>query len=75
VTGHCSNLAYEECKRLDFPGVDVRLVTPAPKGIATDLPAEETRIFSPDAACCYVCSNETIEGVQFKEFPDAPLRW
>jgi phosphoserine aminotransferase len=72
VTGHWSNLAYEECKRLDFPGVDVRLVATPPKGMATDIASKEGWTFSDDAAYCYVCSNETIEGVQFKEFPDAP---
>jgi phosphoserine aminotransferase len=72
VTGHWSNLAYEECKRLNFPGVEARLVTTPPKGMATDIPSKDKCTFSDDAAYCYLCSNETIEGVQFKEFPDAP---
>jgi phosphoserine aminotransferase len=72
VTGHWSNLAYEECKRLDFPGVEVRLVAPPLKGMATDIPAKERWQLSENAAYCYICSNETIEGVQFKEFPETP---
>jgi phosphoserine aminotransferase len=31
VTGHWSTLAYEECQRLNFPGVKVNLVSPMPK--------------------------------------------
>jgi phosphoserine aminotransferase len=75
VTGHWSNLAYEECVRLNFPGVDVNLVGPVPKDFATDIPPRQMWNVSPDAAYFYVCSNETIEGVQFKEFPNvaAPL--
>jgi phosphoserine aminotransferase len=72
VSGYWSNLAYEECKRLDFPGVEVRLVAPLPKGMATDIVSKDMWQFSDDAAYCYICSNETIEGVQFKEFPAAP---
>lgn len=75
VTGHWSNLAYEECQRLNFPGVDVHLVVPPPKGLATNIPTHELWQFSDNAAYCYICSNETIEGVQFHHFPNvkAPL--
>jgi phosphoserine aminotransferase len=72
VTGHWSNLAYEECERLGFPGVDVHLVVPPPKGLATDIPSRDLWELSEDAAYCYICSNETIEGVQFRQFPDVP---
>jgi phosphoserine aminotransferase len=64
-------LAYEECKRLDFPGVDVGLVATPAKRMATDIAPSEQWTFSDDAAYCYIFSNETIEGFQFKEFPDA----
>jgi phosphoserine aminotransferase len=70
VTGHWSNLAYEECKRLDFPGVEVRLVVPQPNGMSTGIPSKGEWTLSDNAAYCYICSNETIEGVQFKEFPE-----
>jgi phosphoserine aminotransferase len=40
--------------------------------MSTDIAPKEEWIFSDDAAYCYVCSNEKTEGVQFKEFPDAP---
>jgi phosphoserine aminotransferase len=57
---------------LNFPGVEIRLVAPPPEGIATDIASKDKWRFSSDAAYCYICSNETIEGVQFKEFPAAP---
>jgi phosphoserine aminotransferase len=72
VTGHWSQLACDECERLNFPGVTVNLVIPKLKGLATDIPARDTWNVSEDAAYCYMCSNETIEGVQFKDLPNVP---
>jgi phosphoserine aminotransferase len=72
VTGIWSNRAYEECKRLNFPGVRINLVTPLPEIPTTRVPQRETWTVSPEAAYCYICSNETAEGVQFKEFPTVP---
>jgi phosphoserine aminotransferase len=63
VTEHWSNLAYEECKHLNFPGVESRLVALPPEGIATDVASKDKWRFSNDAAYCYICPNETIEGV------------
>jgi phosphoserine aminotransferase len=40
VTGHWFNLVYEECKRLDFPGVEVRFVVPQPNGMSTGIPSK-----------------------------------
>jgi phosphoserine aminotransferase len=42
VTGHWSNLAYTECVRLNFLDVEVNLVTPAPKVLATHIPPRQT---------------------------------
>lgn len=39
-------------------------------------PAANEYTLNPDAAYCYICANETIEGIQWKEFPktnDVPL--
>jgi phosphoserine aminotransferase len=72
VTGHWSNLAYEECKRLSFSGVNVHIVAPIPKKASTSIQPKQTWTVSDDAAYFYMCSNETIEGVQFREFPNVP---
>jgi phosphoserine aminotransferase len=40
--------------------------------MATDIAAKERWQLSENAASCYICSHETIEGVQFKEFPENP---
>jgi phosphoserine aminotransferase len=72
VTGSWSKLAVEEAKRegrvhVAYDG----------KGTNYDrLPAAEEIRLSPDAAYAYLCSNETIQGVQFAAEPDvggAPL--
>ncbi|MDR0704488.1 MAG: 3-phosphoserine/phosphohydroxythreonine transaminase [Planctomycetaceae bacterium] len=34
-------------------------------------PATHELKFEPDTAYAYICSNETIEGIQFQEYPDA----
>jgi phosphoserine aminotransferase len=72
VTGHWSTLAYEEFQRLNFSGVELHLVAPLPKSVATDIPPRDTWDVSEDAAYFYFCSNETIEGVQIKEFHKIP---
>jgi phosphoserine aminotransferase len=72
VTGTWSKKAYEECKRLNFPGVDVNLVGPPIPSNPTQIPSEETWALSSDAAYCYICSNETIQGLQFAKLPDVP---
>jgi phosphoserine aminotransferase len=75
VTGTWSKKAYEECKRLNFPGVDVNLVGPPIANNPVDLPAPSEWVLSSDAAYCYLCLNETIQGLQFQKLPDvsAPL--
>ena len=72
VTGTWSKKAYEECKRLNFPNVEVRSVCGMPPANPIEIPERSTWDISPDAAYCYICSNETIQGIQFKELPDVP---
>ena len=73
ITGTWSKKAYEECKRLDFDNIEVHSVAPLPLPTnPTDLPDTTKWQFSEDAAYCYICQNETIQGIQFKTLPDAP---
>lgn len=73
ITGTWSKKAYDECKRLAFPGVEVHSVGPLPlPANPIDLPDKAQWNFSEDAAYCYVCDNETIQGIQMKTLPDAP---
>ena len=73
VTGTWSQKAYEECQRLEFDNVEVHSVAPLPlPSNPTDLPDRSKWSFSEDAAYCYLCQNETIQGIQFKSLPDAP---
>ncbi|OHS93896.1 aminotransferase, class V family protein [Tritrichomonas foetus] len=72
ITGTWSQKAYEECVKLDFPGIEVRKACPLPPVNPVDIPDRSTWDVSPDAAYCYICSNETIQGIQFDKLPDVP---
>jgi phosphoserine aminotransferase len=73
ITGNWSLKAYEECRRLAFPGVEARSITPLPlPANPISIPAPSTWNFSPDAAYCHICVNETIQGIQFRELPNVP---
>lgn len=72
VTGQWSKKAYEEIKRLNFPGVEPHLVAPMPAANPIDVPERSTWNLSEDAAYFYYCENETIQGIQFKDLPDVP---
>jgi phosphoserine aminotransferase len=73
VTGNWSQKAYDECRRLAFPGVEVRSVGPLPLPASpAGLPDPSTWAPSPDAAYCHICANETIQGIQFPELPTVP---
>jgi phosphoserine aminotransferase len=66
VTGSWSTKSQVEAKRY----CDARIVaTNKPSG-HTSLPAPSTWALSDDAAYVHVCSNETINGVEFQELPD-----
>jgi phosphoserine aminotransferase len=73
ITGLWSQKAYDECKRLAFPGVEVHSVGPLPlPANPTSIPDPSTWNPSPDAAYCHICINETIQGIQFPELPNVP---
>jgi phosphoserine aminotransferase len=73
VTGNWSQKAFDECRRLAFPGVEVHSVAPLPlPANPTNIPDPSTWGPSPDAAYCHICINETIQGIQFQELPDVP---
>jgi phosphoserine aminotransferase len=64
-TGYWSEMAIKELKK----GFESRLVYDGTKDKFTkiaDVPASE---FNPEASYAYLCSNNTIEGSQFKKFP------
>lgn len=72
VTGTWSKKAFQECQRLGFEGVDVNLVCGLPPLNPVEIPNRSTWNLSTDAAYCYICANETIQGIQFQSFPDVP---
>lgn len=67
VTGSWSSKSHEEAGRY------VKAAPLAASGAAlgyTDIPDLAAWQLSPQAAYVHLCSNETIQGVQFPEFPD-----
>ena len=72
VTGTWSNKAYQECVRLNFPGVDVHLVAGKPETNPIDVKPRDQWEVSEDAAYFYYCDNETIQGIEFTKLPDVP---
>jgi phosphoserine aminotransferase len=62
VTGKWSSDAFEECQRLDFPGVTVNRVCPKQSSYS-EIPDESTWTVSKDAAYFYFCSNETVHEI------------
>ncbi|EAY23094.1 aminotransferase, class V family protein [Trichomonas vaginalis G3] len=71
-TGTWSKKAFDEAKRLGFPGVEVRSVAGNPPANPIEVPARDTWDVSADAAYFYYCDNETIQGIEFPSFPDVP---
>ena len=72
LTGTWSKKAFEECKRLNFPGVEVHSVAGAPATNPIDVKPREEWDVSEEAAYFYYCDNETIQGIEFPKFPDVP---
>ncbi|MEN6457713.1 MAG: 3-phosphoserine/phosphohydroxythreonine transaminase [Thermoguttaceae bacterium] len=66
VTGTWSKKASEEAKTQG----PVRIVWDGKPSNFNRVPNTDELQFSPDAAYAYVCSNETIQGVQFPTLPD-----
>lgn len=68
-TGSWSTKAIKEAKRF----CEVNVAASAEADNFTHVPDPATWSLSKDAAYLHVCSNETIGGVQFHEFPEAPV--
>lgn len=68
-TGAWSTKAIEEAARIGR----VNVVASSEAGGFTDIPDPATWQLDPEAAYLHVCSNETIGGVQFHEFPHADV--
>lgn len=73
ITGNWSKKAFQECQRLEFEGVEVRNVCGMPPTNPIEIPDRSKWNLSDDAAYCYICSNETIQGIQFQTFPDVKV--
>lgn len=72
VTGSWSKKALSEAKLVG----DVNTVWDGKEGGYRRKPFASETPFNADAAYAYICSNETIEGIQYQEFPatgDVPL--
>ncbi|PND33848.1 3-phosphoserine/phosphohydroxythreonine transaminase, partial [Achromobacter pulmonis] len=67
LTGNWSHKSWDEARR--YVRAAHVAATAEPGGFTGIPPASSWRI-SPDAAYVHVCSNETIQGVQFAELPD-----
>jgi phosphoserine aminotransferase len=65
VTGSWSDKSQNEARRYG----EVHIAATA-KGSYTRVPAFDTWQVSPDSAYLHLCSNETIDGVEFNDFPD-----
>jgi phosphoserine aminotransferase len=71
ITGGWSLKAYQEAVRLLGPeyvniAADSRTINDGKFG---KIPDQSTWKLSPDAALVYYCDNETVDGVEFPEFP------
>lgn len=66
VTGAWSKKSAEEARRY----ADVAIAADAAPSHYTDIPAAASWQLRRDAAYVHVCTNETIDGVEFHELPD-----
>ena len=69
-TGTWSSKAMAEATRLAFPGVEVHSVAGKPDANPIDVKDKSTWTVHDDAAYFYYCDNETIQGIEFQQFPD-----
>lgn len=65
ITGHWSQVAFQEAQKY----APVQCVGTSEDQEFFGLPAVDTWKINPNAAYRYCCSNETLVGVQFQEFP------
>ena len=68
-TGSWSTKAIKEAKRF----CEVNVVASSEASNFTEIPDPARWSLSEDAAYLHLCSNETIGGVQFHEFPEVPV--
>ena len=68
-TGSWSTKAIQEARRF----CEVNVVASSESASFAEIPDPVSWKLSPDAAYLHLCSNETIGGVQFHEFPEVPL--
>jgi phosphoserine aminotransferase len=69
TTGAWSVAAIAEAKKIS----NAVEAWPESKGTFTTIPDPETWIIDKDAAYFHYCDNETIHGVEFKDFPFAKI--
>ena len=67
-TGSWSGKAIAEAKRL----AQVHIAASSEQDCFARIPPPEAWRFSQNAAYCHIVANETIGGVQFREFPNTP---
>ena len=65
-TGNWTKMAIGELKK----GFEHRVVATSEKDGFKRLPEVSEKELNPDASYVYMCSNNTIEGTQFKKFPN-----
>ena len=70
VTGNWSQKSYSEAGRY---ANDVRVAASSRATGYTDIPAVDGWKLNPIADYVHICSNETIQGVQFQELPDIAI--
>ncbi len=68
-TGSWSTKAIKEARRF----CDVNVVANAEDDQFDRIPPVDTWSLNPDAAYLHICSNETIGGVQFRDFPETSV--
>ena len=66
VTGSWSAKSFKEAKKYCQPN----LAAGSPAGPFHTIPNDSAYVLSDDAAYLFICSNETIDGVEFAEIPD-----
>lgn len=69
VTGHWGKTALKQAA----PTADARIAASAEDGGYRDIPARATWALSGDAAYVHVTANETIHGVEFRDYPDVGM--
>ena len=66
VTGSWSDKSQKEARKY----CDVNIVASSADSHFTEIPAESTWNLRPEASYVHICTNETIDGVEFQNLPD-----